>query len=396
MTNPRAAIMLEQLGDSPQFRLAPQAKMLSKALKETDYSSFAAYKEFIPPEVQERFLKGNLSYAELSVWLDQARESVKVNAKEQAKAQILQQAMNTPVDKRNAYQTQLVEEHQAASELKRADIELKKAQAEKARQESLRGPADNSTLNKIHQMVAGGQGWVQGTPDTQRQALDTYSKLYPEGRLQVQMGTPVSPKERVNIIKRSDFLHSGAMVQAPPGISEWQLRAGDYIEITDKQKEAWGEVVNSGLTLQTLFALVDPLITATTPVQALKQYGRLSLGAVSKKIPAAATYLADSEAFSSRMARVFGSEVGVLTQGDVNRWMRALPTFGDTKTVSDMKKRVFLEIYQQARTMAIKKIAGEDITKDLATFRSKTLSQVESVNPPSLQEDLQTLFGDHP
>jgi len=152
-------------------------------------------------------------------------------------------------------------------------------------------------------------------------------------------------------------------------------------------------VVNSGATLGVLFDMVEPLITAKSSAQAVKQWARLNLEAAAKKNPAAVAYLADSEAFSSRMARVFGSEVGVLTQPDVVRWQRALPTFGDTQDVLKQKKKVFMDIYNQSRSMAIKKIAGEDISKDQEKLRKGLLAEVDKLNPPSINDDLNTLFG---
>jgi hypothetical protein len=216
--------------------------------------------------------------------------------------------------------------------------------------------------------------------------------MNPEGRMQVQMGTPAPVKERSNIIDRKEFLKTGKLVLPPRGVTEGQLRGGDYTEITDKMKEAWGEIENSGQTLKSLFDMVEPLITAKTPAQALKQYANLSVGAISKRNPAAATYAADSEAFSSRMARVFGSEVGVLTQGDVERWKRALPTFGDTIEVKNQKKKVFMDIFNQSRAMAMKKIAGEDISGDVVKLQA-TLNIVDKINPPSIDEDFDTLLG---
>jgi hypothetical protein len=132
MTHPQAQMMLEELGKSSDYSMAPQARSLSKAMKEGDYASFDAYKAVIPPDVQQRFVDGQLPHHELVAWLDSAREATKVNAKEQAKAYMLKTALDMPKEKRSPYQQQLADEHQAALALKNTEIELKKAQTVKA------------------------------------------------------------------------------------------------------------------------------------------------------------------------------------------------------------------------------------------------------------------------
>jgi hypothetical protein len=393
MGNPRAQQMLEALSQDPKFRFAKQAGQLKRSLKDADYGSLKAYQEFLPPEIKQKFINGQLQDYEVTSWLDTAREATKVNGKEAAKAQIIKTAMDKPVDKRTPYEQQLVDEREEGLKDKEAKRFRDQAAAYKDLQ-SLNGGdnKDHSVLNRVHMSQNHGQPYEQGNEASQKAALKEYSRMNAEGRVSVQMATPAPVKERTNIIDRKEFLKTGKLVLPQRGVTEGQLRSGDFTEISDKQKEAWGEIENSGQTLNALFGMVEPLITAKTPAQALKQYAALSVGAVSKKNAAAATYMADSEAFSSRMARVFGSEVGVLTQGDVDRWKRALPTFGDTVDVKNQKKKVFLDIYKQSRAMAMKKIAGEDITEDLNKLRSGPLAEAVKINPPSIDEDFDVLM----
>lgn len=396
MTNPRAQLMLEQLGDSQGYSMAPQARSLAKAMKEGDYASFDAYKEVIPQEVQQRFVQGQLPHHELTAWLDHAREATKVNAKESAKALLVTRAMNKKPEERTPYEAQLVDERQTALELKDADIALKKAQALKATKDAEKGPTpDHTTIGRLHETISGGLPWDQGTAATRRRTMDEYARLYPEGRTNVMLGTPAKAEERSNLVDRKAFMEKDQIKQPPPGTTAGGTRSGDYVEMTDKQREDWSGIVNSGATLKTLFDMVEPLVTATTPTQALKQYGKLSLGAVAKTNPAAATYLADSEAFSSRMARVFGSEVGVLTQGDVNRWKNALPSFGDTRDVLAKKRDVFFSIYKQTREMYKKKIAGEDWTEDYVKLSRGPLADAQKlgIHSKTTDEQFDILMG---
>lgn len=347
----------------------------------------------VPDDVLKRIENKTATPTEIKAWGDTVVEIRRANAKEQAKAFHLKKAMDTPAEQRSPYQQQLVDERQAALDLKKTEDFLKNAQALKALSEAKRGPVDNSNLEKIHEMVSGGKSWREGDAKTQQRALEEYARLMPEGRTNVMLGTPIPVEKRSNLIDRNEFLKHDKLVNPPQGATEGATRSGAYVEMTDKQREDWGNLVNSGATLQTLFDEIEPLITAESPAKAAKQFARLHLEAATKKNPKATTYLADSEAFSSRMARVFGSEVGVLTNPDVERWRRALPTFGDTKQVVAEKKKLFMGIYKQTKDMYKKKIAGEDYSEDLVALRRGPLAAVDKIAPPSVNDDFSSFFG---
>lgn len=253
---------------------------------------------------------------------------------------------------------------------------------------------DHSEINRVSLAETGKNfdDLPPGGPE-QKKVIQAHAERYAAGRTSVMLGTPIPVEKRSNLIDRNEFLKHDKLVNPPQGATEGATRSGAYVEMTDKQREDWGNLVNSGATLQTLFDEVEPLITASNPAQAAKQFARLHLEAATKKNPQAATYLADSEAFSSRMARVFGSEVGVLTNPDVERWRRALPTFGDTKPVLAEKKRIFMSIYKQTKDMYKKKIAGEDYSEDLVGLRRGPLKEVDKLAPPSVNDDFNAFFG---
>jgi hypothetical protein len=393
MSSPRGPQMMEALSQSPGYRFAKQAQQFSRVMKDADYGSFQAYQDFIPEEIQQRFIQGKLPDHELSAWVAEARTASQANAKEGAKSTIIARAMKKKPEERSPYEQQLVNERQDAEELKHAEIDLKRAQAEQARHKAEGGDI------KFTQMTQEISAELFDSPfeklnQAQRSVVEREKERRLQGRTgtMIQQGLPVAVEKRSNVIDVNEFRKSGKLVMPARGITKNQMDKGEFVEITDKQKEQWGDIENSGVTLNTLFGMVDPLIKATTPAQALKQAGQLYAGAYTKKNAKAATYLADSEAFSSKMGKVFGGEVGVLTQGDVDRWKRALPTFGDTVEVAKLKKQVFFDIYNQARSMAQKKIAGEDMSKDVVRLQA-TLNKVDKIAPPSLDEDFNTIMG---
>jgi hypothetical protein len=378
----------------------PEAGLIAQAVSKQDLAELPTFIErgYIPEEFAQRIRNPQPgqklpSPGEIRAQVDMAKSMFKEDLKTEAKERQLKMALDTPVEKRKPSQQMLVDEHQAAVDLKKAQTEEQLALAAKNRREAEQG---NVKFTQMTQEISSElfDKPFENLTQSQRAVVEREKehRLHNRTSPMITQGLPVAVKERSNVIDRRKFLKTGELVMPPGGITKAQMDSGDYTEITDKQKEAWGEVENSGQTLKSLFGMVEPLITAKTSAQALKQYANLSVGAISKKNPAAATYAADSEAFSSRMARVFGSEVGVLTQGDVERWKRALPTFGDTVDVMKMKKTVFMDIYNQSRAMAVKKIAGEDISGDVVKLRA-TLDKVDKINPPSIDEDFNTLMG---
>lgn len=300
----------------------------------------------------------------------------------------------TPMDSSDQAEFVRMQTEMAKRQEELQAIRLKNEMTQKKIESPTEDKPDRTEINRVS-LAETGKPFDElppGGPE-QKRVIQAHAERYALGRTNVQMGTPAPTKDRVNYIDRNEFLKHDKLVNPPPGTSEGAIRTGSFVEMTDKQREDWGNLVNSGATLQTLFDEVEPLVTATNSAQAAKQFARLHLEAATKKNPQAATYLADSEAFSSRMARVFGSEVGVLTNSDVERWRRALPTFGDTKQVLTEKKRIFMSIYKQTKDMYKKKIAGEDYSEDLVGLRRGPLKEVDKIAPPSVNDDFNAFFG---
>lgn len=413
IANPRASTLLEQLGQDPNYSMASQAKMLHKGLKDADYSSFAAYREFIPPDVQERFMQGQLPQHELNSWLDMAREDAKVNAKAQAKSMILSRATNKPADQRTPFEQQLVEEHEAQRELNklkadetRSKTEENLAQAAKYRKEAEGtgykvSPVVDSISHAFH-----GKSYAElpeGGPE-QRDVMNRYSQLYAAGRNVVDLGSPAPVDKRSDVINRTDFLKSGALNRPAAGISKGDLAKGDYIQLSDTQQKLAADVDKAGSNLKQLFGIVMPMIKAKTPMDAAKQFTQLHGGAFMGTNPDAATYKAGSEAFSSQLARVFGGEVGVMTNQDITRWQNTLPSFGDTKQVAERKQKLFFEIYDNAVQAFRNQVAGvkgdnsklQDLLSKADQFKSATPDQgtkptIEKVPTLSSKEEYDKL-----
>jgi hypothetical protein len=394
LASPRASALLEQLGQDPNYGMAQQAAMLHKGLKDSDYGSFSAYREFIPEEVQQRFMQGQLPQHELTAWIDEARLSAKEDAKFKAKDAILTRAMNKPAEQRTPREMQLVEEHQAELELKKlkpqkmqSEIDENNAQAAKFNKDAETGSKpDRSNMNRVSVALTG-QSFDDLPPGgpAQQMVLDHYSRLYAQGRQEVQQATPAPVKERSDVVDRKSFLQSGAMSRPQAGITNAQLSKGDYIQMSDTQQKQAADVDKAGANLKQLFGIVMPMIKAKTPTEAAMQYAKLHAGAFAGQNPDAATFKAGSEAFSSQLARVFGGEVGVMTNQDITRWQNTLPTFGDTKQVAERKQKLFFEIYENAVQAFRNQIAGERGSTDKLQGLLKQADNFKSTDPQGEQ-----------
>ena len=385
LSHPRASMILDQLSQDQNFAFAKQAGALSKTFKEQDYGSMKAYMSFIPEEIQQRFLAGDLPHEELTSWVDMAREEAKMSAKANVKQTVLKRAMEKPEGQRSPFEQSLVEERQAALEtekLKRdkilSETNENNAQADKYRKESEGGPKTSPVVDSISNAFHGVpfNQLPAGSPQ-QQDVLNRYGQLYSAGRNAVELGSPAPVEKRSNVVDRKAFLQSGALNRPTAGVSKGQLAKGDYIELSDKQQEQAQQIEMAKENLTSMFGLVSPLITAETPAKAALQYAKLKGGAMTGAIPEAATYQAGSEAFSSVFSRVFGGEVGVMTDRDIARWQATLPTFGDTKATAAKKKELFFKIYDAAVVTFRKRIAGEDVGSDKKNIQG-LLSKVES------------------
>jgi len=251
MTSSNAPGVKQKMLEGIQGPLAPQARELSKAMKDSDYESFNVYKDLIPNEVQQSFAKGTLKPGEIGAWVESAREQHKVNMKEQVKQKVFQDAMNKPEDQRSPYEQQIVEEHTAASELKRTKSELQSAQAANAwlNPNGNQRP-DRSTLNRIHESQNNGQPFEAGTPASQQSAIGTYAKLPSQGRMQVNAETPVGQTGR-----SQEFRDPVTMQAAPSWATPSDLQRMGFVNIEPSQ-------ANTIAQAQTVDQMLKEILTA--------------------------------------------------------------------------------------------------------------------------------------
>lgn len=177
----------------------------------------------------------------------------------------------------------------------------------------------------------------------------------------IKQEQPLEQKERSNLFDRKALL-AGKLVRPAPGTSKGEASRADLVEVNDKQLEQLKMLDKASADMDSMFNLVDPLITAKDWKTAkFKQAIQLHGGAASGFIPAAATYQKAKAAATSNMAKTFGGETGVMTDTDITRWTNTMVEFGDTVAVKDAKRKLSMEIRDHAIQAQRRVLAGDDI-----------------------------------
>jgi hypothetical protein len=383
--------MFEALGKMPNYRFSKQAQQALRVLKDSDMQSFKSYQEFIPEEVQQRFIKGELDDYELRAWVDEARTMSTANAKEKVKSESIRRAMDKQKrgEDLSAYELQIINERQDAEELKHAEIDLKKAQADKARKDAEQG---NVKFTQMTQEISSElfDKPFESLTQPQRAVVEKEKEKRLQGRTSamITQGLPAPLKEQAHIYTKRG-LDNLELEQAPSGLSEAAYRTGPYRQLDPKEVDAVTEYNTAVKTVDTMNKVADKLITAKNGFQAGKQKLALEAGAATGNNGLAKAYKADMNSFASRMARLV--EVGVLTNVDVERWANTFGQFGDTVQALKAKKVLFAEIQNETGRLLRLRLGGKPVTSKERSKLDELLDKADGYN--TVDQDFDTLMG---
>jgi hypothetical protein len=375
----------------------PPAAVLAKATNEADMMEIPSYieKGWLSKQEVDDFYSGKWTPNKAKVRLGQLRKRGEIVAKHEAETADLREALNGDYNGLDAYHRSLVDDYKAKTDLTKAKTgetdsqnDERKAHAEWLRKQVEMGPEekhpDRSEINRVA-LAMTGKPFDQlppGGPE-QKRAINEHASRYAQARQNVQFDAPISQKERSNLYSIKG-LESLKLDRAPVGITERSARQGEFTHLDEKDEKAVTEFNVAKTTASTLFKTAKHLITAEDPLSASIQRGKLEAGAFTGLDGVAAGYKANKEAFASRMARLV--EVGVLTQGDVDRWARTFPTFGDTKQSIQGKQALFSEIQNEAERLLKMKLTGKEGEKKRSKLDA-LLGKAEGMGEKALQEE---------
>ncbi len=358
LTNPKAPIMLEQLGQDPNFRLQKQAAYLHKAMKQEDYDFIGEMWEDMDPKDQERFKNGEMKYPEIHANVEFFRKEKLAEAGEKAKARALKKAMSLPKDQRSEFQQKLVDDAEAETEQKKLKNELTQSQINLNNRKTEHGDGPKtSQMTEEYALTMFDKPFVDLTQDQKDQVLKAKDKVL-KGRTSAMIqGTELAaPLEKQNDYYDKASLQNLDLKPAPSGLTPQEYAKGPYRALDRKDVEGVIQFKTAVKTVDTMAKVADHLITAKTWQQAGKQWAELTAGAASGKNGLAAAYQADKNAFASKMARLV--EVGVLTNVDVTRWADTFASFGDTVESMKVKRALFEEIQNETGNLYKQYLSG--------------------------------------
>jgi hypothetical protein len=351
MNSPRAMQMLETLGSDPNFSMAKQSQQARRVLKEADFNSLKAYKDFIPEEVQQKFMMGQLDDYELKAWVDEARVASQAEAKEKVKTASIQRAMNKQKNGENlsAYELQLINERQDAEDLKHADIRLRNAQADKALRDAEQGPEDKSEDNRVHMALHNGLTWAQGNNQTRQKALEYKYQGYAQGKRNVDLGNPVDKSAPL-------YRHPITGAQANPVRTPTELMGKGYVTVKPDQVGTLNQLTLVESALDDINQLGNKVLreaTGYTFLDAPKGVMQMGVMGIKKKMAGNV----DLERLDSAIQRI---------QAPMNRLQ------GDTANIAVAEREMLSKsIFKDADTVESLNGKIKDIKKSLASVKKQ-------------------------
>jgi len=174
---------------------------------------------------------------------------------------------------------------------------------------------------------------------------------------------PAPGEEVSKYVQRKPLLETGAVVKATPGMTLAQLYSDKSLAYaTPQQLDKVAMFVPARSNLDMMQAIAARLITAPTPADAVKQGLSLYAGALSGSNPAAQAYLKASNASASTIARGVGTEKGVMTNTDIDRWDRAaVASFFMTAGGREAQAAIMNDLLKAGRNGAVAEIAGTQV-----------------------------------
>lgn len=116
-----------------------------------------------------------------------------------------------------------------------------------------------------------------------------------------------------------------------------QAEAAGAIFASPKLRQTISDLESTQTLVDELKGLADRVITAQSAGEAALQGAVKGVGGITRLSPTASAYQDKKASFTGVISRNLGGEKGVLTDRDVDRVVRALPSLRDTKAIKDFK-----------------------------------------------------------
>lgn len=191
-------------------------------------------------------------------------------------------------------------------------------------------------------------------------ANEIVGKTYALGKQQVTLAGPADVSEVDLFVRRGDTVEK----VLTPGLTVADKMSGKYgIVLKPKQQEDIAGLETARLQSGEVFNMATKLFTAKDSAGIIRQkaiefdvrYG----GGAARHDPLWKTYTDELDAWAGRFARVLGTERGVMTDKDIDRWVKTFPSASDSADVIKQKIALFNKMRKYVLEVNIKMIMGE-------------------------------------
>lgn len=217
--------------------------------------------------------------------------------------------------------------------------------------------------NLMQQATAEGDVEKMATyQDWAAKAKKDYRESSPLGRQDVGYGQ-LQDISKHDIYDRSQ-LAKGIVQKVIRPVSALDLASGKYIDMDPKSGEEVKSLSVAMSQFTELATISEKLFKATDQAGVLKQqaiaYDVQNIpGASARHDPAWTVYANGLAAWAGRFARILGTERGVMTDLDIERWKNTFPAPGDTAAVVKMKNKIFRNMASYVLNANMQMIAGK-------------------------------------
>ena len=195
-------------------------------------------------------------------------------------------------------------------------------------------------------------------------ASKEYAKALEAGRTEVKQTTPVDISGKY-IYNREEVKH-GLLRRIEGPVTPRELTSGKYVTVDQKEVEIMRQLAQSGRQANQLFTTAKTLFKSSGLWSTLKQSAIQAdikmfgwAGAAARHDPAWKVYMDGLNAWASTDARVLGTERGVMTNTDIDRWVATFPSMGDTQATTKLKIEIFEKMLGYVLETNMASIAGE-------------------------------------
>lgn len=335
----------------------PDAMPIVQGVSKQHLSSLPALANggYIPKDIVQRVMNPQpgdqpMTPTELGVHVKLGMENMQADIKEQAKNRILTDALNTPANQRKPHQQLLVDEHQQKLEVQKADVDLKRAQANKYDAEALAGPPDHSTINQINKSLHG-KGFNESTQAEQQQTIAKYATMRPEAQQQVTSSIPVGQTG-----KAQEFRDPVTGQAAPSWATPQQLADLGFVNIEPSQIAAVNGIRNVDAAMKEIISAGSSLLRKESGTGNFSEIprGMLQMPIVSliRKYsgnPDAAVLDSAIKRISPTLAKLSGDTGNIAL---AEQQLYASSIFSDSDTLESLHRKIQSIQDAQARTRA--------------------------------------------